>query len=419
MAKKIKFSLIMDNNVQVRTLEELRENFNMEKVIAYYSDGKLINWLKDRYYDVEAEKISRLNKNSNDFKKDLCEIIGVQFFDDELDIEAIELKNRRISYLKQFTDDKEILEQINSVAFNQDELADLLDEDVKKIYLCGDVFQIPLRKENISYIGVNKPKITISSNQDIDFSKLNISFKNIELNNVNNVRIVTQENKNVDTYIENEEDKLKLAQEYIDGVNGKKKNYVKAFTLFKEIAEDGNDLGLYKLGTCYEYGYGVEEDYKKAFECYTKASLYGLGEAYEKVGNCYYNGNGVEKNLEKAAANYRKALDEGIEDIKEKLNICEFEVCKVKANKGDAKAQCDLGSCYYSGDGVGKSYTKAVEWFKKSSMQGYGPATRNLGVCYQYGLGVSESKYQATSLYRQAISQGDSSAEVLLQVVTR
>ena len=58
MAKKIKFSLEMDNEVRVRTLDELRANFSLEKVLEYYINGKLvivlphpsplnIKWFKD------------------------------------------------------------------------------------------------------------------------------------------------------------------------------------------------------------------------------------------------------------------------------------------------------------------------------------------------------------------------------------
>ena len=41
MAKKIKFPLEMKDGVMVRTIEELRENFDVEKLVEHYESGKL------------------------------------------------------------------------------------------------------------------------------------------------------------------------------------------------------------------------------------------------------------------------------------------------------------------------------------------------------------------------------------------
>ena len=57
---KIKFPLEMANGVQARTLNDLKENFDIEKVTGYFLDGKLQTWLEDRYYEDEAEAISFL-----------------------------------------------------------------------------------------------------------------------------------------------------------------------------------------------------------------------------------------------------------------------------------------------------------------------------------------------------------------------
>ena len=55
MAKKIRFPLQMKDGAAVRTLEELREHFDLESVLGYFSDGKLKTWLADRYYDEMAQ----------------------------------------------------------------------------------------------------------------------------------------------------------------------------------------------------------------------------------------------------------------------------------------------------------------------------------------------------------------------------
>lgn len=183
MVKKIKFPLEMANEVQVRSLEELQENFDLERVIAYYMNGKLLIWLKDRYYDNEASQISKLNSRDENLKQKICSIFGVkEEVSQDIDLAELEERSKRISELKKYTDNKEIIENINSVAFNQKELINLLDKGLKLIYLCGKQFVIPLNKENIKYIGINTPIVVINSETFVDFSKKNILLKGIIYN---------------------------------------------------------------------------------------------------------------------------------------------------------------------------------------------------------------------------------------------
>lgn len=183
MAKKIKFPLEMKNGVMVRTLEELNESFDFEKLILHYKTGKLLIWLEDRYYDYEAEQLKELNIEEHDFNQKLCDIFKVEHSKEfEVDIEELERRNKRLSQLKQFTNDEEVLRNIDNVAFNQEELADLLDNEVNSIYLCEEKFNIPLRIENITYIGVNNPIVNINSNNIVNLEDKKIEFKNIKFN---------------------------------------------------------------------------------------------------------------------------------------------------------------------------------------------------------------------------------------------
>ena len=81
--------------------------------------------------------------------------------------------------LKQHTNDKNILANVDKVAFDQEDLADLLDADAKEIYLCANRFVIPLRMKNKNYIGVGAPVAVIPSDKLVDFDALNITFQNI------------------------------------------------------------------------------------------------------------------------------------------------------------------------------------------------------------------------------------------------
>lgn len=120
--KKIKLPLEMANGVLVRTLDELKENWDLEKVINYYLNGKLQTWLKDRYYTELAEKVSALSgiSDNTELQKKLCGIFGIEAEDDLVDMEAVAERNRRLKILRQHTADDAVLKNVDKVAFNQE-----------------------------------------------------------------------------------------------------------------------------------------------------------------------------------------------------------------------------------------------------------------------------------------------------------
>ena len=164
MAKKIKFALEMENGVKVRTLEDLQANFSIEAIVSHFLSGKLLEWLEDRYYDEEAEKVRNLSKDDAALHKKLCEIFDVPYQDrNGLDISELELLNEKREKLRQFTSDEEIIAKVAQVAFDQEELSDLLDADKSVIYLCGDKFRLPWREKSCHYIGIsaNRPHVIL------------------------------------------------------------------------------------------------------------------------------------------------------------------------------------------------------------------------------------------------------------------
>jgi len=179
MAKKIKFPLDMGNDIKVRTIDELKEHYDAEKVMSYFLDGQLLVWLNDRYYDEEAEQVSALSDNNDnaDISAELARIFGIELTD-EIDVEAVKYRNEKLSRLREITSDDEILSNVDKVAFSQEELGDLLDEGYDVIYLCGDVFRIPYGTTNMTYFGVNNPTVEIKSKDEIDLDSRNISVQN-------------------------------------------------------------------------------------------------------------------------------------------------------------------------------------------------------------------------------------------------
>jgi TPR repeat protein len=85
-----------------------------------------------------------------------------------------------------------------------------------------------------------------------------------------------------------------------------------------------------------------------------------------------------------------------------------FAEIKIKAEKGDAKAQFNLGICYYRGEGVTKDAAEAVKWYREAAEQGYAQAQNGLGFCYGNGLGVRG--YYGEAPVRVRWSYGDERA---------
>ena len=176
MAKKIRFPLEMADGAQVRNLEDLREHFDLTTVLEYYKNGKLLTWLQDRYFDGEAAAVQALDETAPDLQPKLCEIFGAAYTGEAVDLEEISRRQERLERLRTFTDEAEFIDHIDQVAFDQEELADLLDEDVTTIYLCGEKFTVPISRKGMTYIGINSPSVHISGKLPETANELDIEF---------------------------------------------------------------------------------------------------------------------------------------------------------------------------------------------------------------------------------------------------
>ncbi|MDE7304147.1 MAG: hypothetical protein K2N60_12605 [Oscillospiraceae bacterium] len=229
MAKKVKFPLDMGNEVYVRTLEELKENYNSEKVTEYFLDGRLLTWLNDRYFDDEAEQVQELmeQEDKNNIAAKLGKIFGIEI-QDYVDVENLEIRREKLEKLRQITADDEVLKNADSVAFSQEELGDLLDNEVEVIYLCGEKFRIPLSVKNVRYIGVNKPVISISGKGEVDLEASGISIVECEFSDDTKARLTAKED-NIDIvkhndiitnkdplYLKNGESELSIINSFVD-----------------------------------------------------------------------------------------------------------------------------------------------------------------------------------------------------------
>lgn len=164
--------------VDVRNLEDLRKNFELDAAIDYFKNGKLLKLLEARYYDDEADKIAELNENAPDLREKLCAVFGVECNEEFNSARLAEKKN----ILRGMTDNESIINNAATTALNQEDLAELLDADTSTIYLCGNIFTVPIRVRNKKYIGIfDPPAIKIRANSQAELDDKNISFENVIL----------------------------------------------------------------------------------------------------------------------------------------------------------------------------------------------------------------------------------------------
>ena len=65
------------------------------------------------------------------------------------------------------------------------------------------------------------------------------------------------------------------------------------------------------------------------------------------------------------------------------------------AERGDARAQFNVGVILFNGQGVSHNPAEAVEWYRAAADQGYGPAQANLSCMYETGQGLLQNYIEA------------------------
>jgi uncharacterized protein len=80
------------------------------------------------------------------------------------------------------------------------------------------------------------------------------------------------------------------------------------------------------------------------------------------------------------------------------------------ADRGDARAQSNLGHMYYHGRGVRQDDPEALKWFRAAADQSDAQAQLHLGIMYAEGQAVPKDSAEAAKWYLLAADQGDAQA---------
>lgn len=181
MAKRIKFPLVMKNGAEVRDMDALRENFDMESIAEYFTNGKLAKWLNNNYEDDILREIQGLDGGEADFGERLAKALGVDWTNEaDMDLQNLmkitELKEQLKPYISE-----EKLEKMEYIADSQEELERLVKKGCSPVYLFGKGFQIEEWMENVECIGVNSPVIDVKIKSREEFQKKKIKLRDVEL----------------------------------------------------------------------------------------------------------------------------------------------------------------------------------------------------------------------------------------------
>lgn len=111
--KKVKFALVMKDGAEARTLEELREVFDLESVMGYLLDGRLGRWLEDRCYEAEGKAVASLSGDGQDVGEKLCRIFQVPY--DREKWEAIKARQEIGKLAMEYMENTNILGKISKL----------------------------------------------------------------------------------------------------------------------------------------------------------------------------------------------------------------------------------------------------------------------------------------------------------------
>lgn len=125
------------------------------------------------------------------------------------------------------------------------------------------------------------------------------------------------------------------------------------------LANGGNVLAQFRLGSLYYHGQGVAEDEKMALFWWKKAAAQGSAESMFQIASAYLFGSQAAKS---------------VADPDREAATWFFQA----ASAGHTEAQYYLGLLFLAGKGVMESRPEAARWFRKASDQGHLEARRAL-----------------------------------------
>ena len=98
---------------------------------------------------------------------------------------------------------------------------------------------------------------------------------------------------------------------------------------------------------------------------------------------------------------------------------CTFDEYKAFAERGDIRAQVNVGWIYYYGKGVLQDKSQAVMWYRKAAEQGDVTSMFNLAYAYEHGDGVQQNLPEARRWYGKAAGRKNATERLDFERLTK
>lgn len=201
---------------------------------------------------------------------------------------------------------------------------------------------------------------------------------------------------------------------YFYGINKTRQDYKKAFKEYTKMAEKNDEIAQYKLGICYEKGYGTYKSIEKAKYYYQLASDAGHYEATYLLAQLTENSSVQKKLYVKAASqgniysmliagniffeegNYAEAEKYYLMTLSERGNLQNDQINTLKSN-----CFYKLGEIYFKGLGREIDLLKAKDYYERAAAFDNYNAVERLADYLYYGYNGKPDKKEAVSHYRR------------------
>ena len=178
-----------------------------------------------------------------------------------------------------------------------------------------------------------------------------------------------------------------IANNYALGLRGFGVDPVKAFGFAANAADEGDEVGIFILATCFKEGWGVPIDYVSALKWYKLCEYKYHAHANNQMGSIYHE-HGDNQDYKKAA-----------------------ECFRIAAEYGCYSSEYSLAGLYFNGLGVEQSFAEAGKRFKIAADQNHAKSQFELGVMVIKKQGSNEGTFtEGMDLVEKAVNQGNGKA---------
>lgn len=129
-------------------------------------------------------------------------------------------------------------------------------------------------------------------------------------------------------------------------------NSPKAVETLLKLANEGNSMAQFRLGSLYYHGHGVAEDENLAVYWWKKAAANGNAEAMFQIAHAYLFGHTAARS---------------VTDPDREAALWYFQA----ASAGHAESAYTLGLLFLAGKGVVEDRSEAVRWFRNAAAKGH------------------------------------------------